>query len=111
MKSKTSRKIKYPDCVGKRVVCEWCGGISKITKRTTLEICGKGINRVRVKCPFCKSPTVVENSFLKVQNEKLLAFVSSQVQPIKSIENDLIRLPMQRLLDSFYAVLTEEEQG
>lgn len=101
---KFSKKHKNPDCIGKIVHCKHCGGESKITGRTSLLLDNE---IVTVYCPYCTLRTPVDNDLLKNYKTKLLEFVKSQVSPINSIQDDNVRLPMQKLLDDFYALLQE----
>ena len=43
----------------------------------------------------------------QVLRAKLTKFIRSQVAPIKAIEDDAVRLPMQKLLDDIYAIVQE----
>lgn len=103
-KLKTSRRLKKPDCIGKIVQCGNCGGLSKVGSHTSLFFdSGTG----SVVCPYCKSKTFVKNDIFKHNKERLLKFITSQVEPIKAINDENIRLPLQKLLDDFFNLLNE----
>ena len=99
-----SKKVRYPDCVGKSVQCEHCGGLSRVTKSTSIFVVHEVVS---VRCPFCSINTPVENDIFKINKEKYLKFLLTQVEPIKAIENEDIRLPLQKLVDSLYSLLNE----
>lgn len=95
-----------PDFINKDFNCTVCGAVFTVTPKTDVHLLGLP-NSLGVHCPYCKCPTVLKNDINKNYKERLIAFVTSQVAPIKSIEDENIRLPMQKLLDDFYALLQE----
>lgn len=103
------KKVKYPSYVGKVHICGFCGGSFKVTKHTRLEVCDAPANpTLSCKCPYCASMVGLAYDVNFLLRDKLSRFVHSQVEPIKSIQDDSIRLPMQRLLDDFNRLLEED---
>ena len=102
------KKGALPEYVGKSFDCGTCGGSFVITRHTkvravTLEV-GKPKELI-CTCPHCCETVVLVNDPHKHFRAKLSAYVLSQVAPIKSIEDENIRLPMQELLDDFNALI------
>ena len=106
------KKVSLPDYVGKVFTCPICGGKFQVRKNTSVMVMtnSDGSESVTVTCPHCGKRGLSlkcdpHAGFRKV----LIAFIMSQVDPIKAIKDEDVRLPMQRLLDDFNRLVQEYE--
>lgn len=99
-------KAVQPEFLGKSFDCTVCGGVFTVTKRTTVVVIASP-NTLGCHCPYCKQPTPFENDVHANYKARLVAFVHSQVAPIKAIGDEDIRTPMAKLLDDFNALLQD----
>lgn len=107
---KTAVKVSPPDYVGKIHDCSVCGGQFKVLKSTYVEVTNSGdTTLISAVCPHCLSVVPLNFDLHAAFKAKLVKFVLSQVAPIKAIEDEKIRLPMQKLLDDFYSLLQERK--
>lgn len=102
----SAKKVKDPDFMNKEFDCPVCGGRFKVTPRTSVFV--PTTKQVTVRCPYCDMPVAVDNDPHKNFRDKLEMFIKSQVEPIKHIDNEDVRLPMQKLLDDFYKCVLED---
>lgn len=103
------KKVTSPAFVGKEVACILCGGTFSVTKRTAVAIATvDGKECVVVNCPHCHKANPLDTDPNQVFRAKLTTFIRSQVAPIKAIEDEAVRLPMQKLLDDFNALVQED---
>jgi len=101
---KVAKRVSDPDFLHNHFDCTVCGGRYKVTRHTTILDVKPSLGCV---CPYCRSVTVFENDIHKNYKRRLLAFVHSQVAPIKAIQDDKIRVSMAKLLDAFHTLLQD----
>lgn len=107
---KKARRLAKPAFIGKVCTCACCGGQYKITRftRVTTSFTSGNEYSVHVSCPYCNTDNRVYFDVNRHLRDRLKKFVYSQVDPIKTIEDEKIRLPMQNLLDDFNKLLEED---
>lgn len=107
-KIKPAKKVTSPDVFGKMQNCPVCGGQFKVTSEKQLEVRHFGQTpKLIALCPYCSKDVVLDYDIYANFREKLSAFIMSQVQPIKAITDESIRLPMQKLLDDINALVQD----
>lgn len=109
LKSKRApKKVTSPDYVGRESACILCGGTYSVTERTAVTVATvDGKECATVVCPHCGKVNPLDSDPTQVFRAKLTNFILAQVAPIKAIEDEAIRLPMQKLLDDIYAIVQE----
>lgn len=109
LKSKRApKKVTAPDYVGREAVCVLCGGTYFVTKHTAVTVATvDGEECATVVCPYCGKVNPLDTDPTQVFRAKLTNFILAQVAPIKAIEDDAVRLPMQKLLDDINAIVQE----
>lgn len=109
--NKLPRKAANPEFIGKTYDCPTCGGAFTVIRRTAVGLVGDGKTpnkSVTTHCPYCGDLVILDSDPHKQLRDKLTKFILSQVAPIKAIEDENIRLPMQKLLDDFYKLVQED---
>lgn len=107
MRNKLPKKTAAPDFVGKTFECHRCGGGFVIEGKTSVFV-PVGSERVHTTCPYCGSRVCLDFDPHANYRKKLTTFILSQVEPIKAINDENIRLPMERLLDDFNRLVQED---
>lgn len=103
-KNKSASKVKAPEFFGKHVDCTLCGGTFKVTNSNQVYNqvpVTKDGNYVYTVCPYCGKLNRVDSDPHANFRAHLNTFIRSQIKPIKSIEDENVRLPMEKLLDDF----------
>lgn len=106
-----AKRVANPDFIGQEFVCPTCGGRFKVTKRTAVSVlvAADRSTRVGTQCPYCNDTVDLSCDPHKQFRDKLTTFILSQVEPIKAIADDKVRLPMEHLLDDFNRLVQEED--
>lgn len=99
-KNKSASKVKAPEFFGKHVDCTLCGGTFKVTNSNQVQMTNDG-NYVATECPYCGKFNKIDSDPHANFRAHLNTFIRSQIKPIKSIEDENVRLPMEKLLDDF----------
>lgn len=103
------KKVVAPAFVGKEMTCILCGGTFVVRKCTSVFVVNAdGKEHVAVVCPHCHRENLLHTDPNKVYREKLTKFILSRVEPIKEIEDEAVRLPLQELLDAFNEHVQED---
>lgn len=103
------RKVVYPDFVGKKFDCGRCGGSFKVTRHTKIGCLDMDkVGGLFVRCPYCDKTILLHEDPHAYFRARLTKFIKSQVAPIKAIEDEKVRLPMQQLLDDFNQLVQED---
>lgn len=102
-------KVANPGFVGKVQDCVVCGGRFKITNSKQIHTSRTDHQpfRLYTHCPYCKAENEINVDVNANFRAKLEKFIHSQIVPIKGIEDEKVRLPMQKLLDDFNALVQD----
>lgn len=108
-RAKTAKKVLPPKFMNTVHDCDVCGGRFRVTPRTHIVV-SPTFDALGAVCPYCGSESRIDRDVHYNYKRKLSAFVHSQVEPIKAIKDENVRLPMQRLLDDFNKLLEDDSE-
>lgn len=108
-KIRVATGVSAPKILGHVHDCVLCGGRFKVIKSSQIFVDTlSGEELLATRCPYCSKINILDADPHEKFREKLTKFIMSQVEPIKSIKNEDVRLPMQKLLDDFNALVQDE---
>lgn len=108
---KVAKKITPPDFIGGKFDCDVCGGKFKVTKRTHVDRLMIGVSnetKVVVTCPYCGETVRLDCDPHAGLRARVNTYIESKVPVVNSIEDEGVRVQVQKLVQSIYEVLNED---
>ena len=106
----SATKVANPGFIGKHQDCVVCGGRFKVVNSNQIINYSNGTvgsGTLYTRCPYCHTENQIDVDVNANFKARLNKFIHSQITPIKNIEDEKVRLPMQKLLDDFNAIVQD----